>query len=74
MNNNKNIETVNNEINVIIKNIINIEEQIKIFEKRKRFIFKKEKIQEYNKRIEKLEGTKNTLYKKLEYKVENDSF
>lgn len=59
-------------INKTIESIKIIEEQIKYFEDNKPLFFQKKKLKEYNKRIECLEYIKHSLYKKLEYNLDNN--
>lgn len=59
------------DIDCIIDSIKIIEEHIESFKRKKPLFFQKKKLVEYNERIEKLEYIKNSLYKSLEYKVDN---
>lgn len=72
MKNNKHMKSINEENDSIIENIKIIEAQIKSFEENIPLFFQRKKVQEYNDRIKKLECVKKYLYKRLEYKIDNN--
>lgn len=64
--------SVEYKIDCTMESIRIIEEQIRDFEQNKPLFFHGKKLKEYNERIEKLESVKRYLYKRLEYKVDDN--